>query len=389
MEKFRILLAKYKDIFKEYFVKLINFIKKWSQLETWKDFLLPENPIEHIRMVRFLIVTLLLTLVFIIVSFMISFTIVKTGKPKTRIPNVEQRNIMDAISILQSEKFKVKFDMHYDNNHEIYTVIKQQPNGGVAAREGREITLTVSLGKDLYEVPKLCGLSKIQALKILTENNIPYTIQNVPAGTNDSEQIIALNYEPGKKIDRTSSLILSIAQKSINQNQFKMENFINQPVEYVVTTLYKNYINPIIVTSNVESKDLEGVILSQNVAEGEILNRNNTVVISVGLYSLDSGEKEKMRWYAINYYIPKAENIGELQIITNEIGETNEIITPDAPTAKFYRALLEDELGRSRTIYEREGAEGTSIIRTFKAYGKAKVSIFADNEMIAERIYGE
>ncbi|MGL4388177.1 MAG: PASTA domain-containing protein [Brevinema sp.] len=371
---------------KSYTNLVIVFAKKWTKLSTWKDFLLPENPQEHIRMVRFLVVTLILMVLAVSLAFMISFTIVKIGSPRTRVPNVTQYDILEAINILQSENFRVRFETRFNNNQPIHKVIRQHPNGGVIAREGREITLTVSLGRDVYKVPKICGLTRGEALEILKTQKIPFTIQAVPSGTNTSDIVLAINMSPGQISDRSVSLIVSVADKK-QTDSFEMEDFIYQPIEYVTTTLYNNNINPIIISSNIESNSEDGLILYQNIESGEVLTKNSSVVLYVGLHAQDSGEKTKLRWHAINFYIPKAESTGKFEIITNELGQTNEIITPDAPTAKFYKALLEDELGRARTIYEKQGAEGASFVRVFKSYGNTKLTIFADNEIIAERFY--
>ncbi|MGL4563272.1 MAG: PASTA domain-containing protein [Brevinema sp.] len=390
MKQFSTLIRKLtqRSTWKTFFIRIKDLIKKWTQLSTWQELLLPENPQEHRRMVRFLIATFLLMVLAVIFAFIIAFFILKSGQPKARIPNVEQQNILDAVNILQSENFKIKFETQFDTRHEIYTVIKQQPKGGVITREGREITLTVSLGRDLYKVPKICGLTKTEALELLKSKEIPFTIQTVPAGTNTTAQVLALNITPGRMVDRNQSLIVTIAEAQ-RKNHFEMENFLYQPIEYVVATLYNYNINPIIISSNITSRDDEGLVLEQNIKEGEIIAKNSSVIISVGLNARDEGEKEKLRWYAINFYIPSAESSGELQIITNvSTGEVNEIITPTAPTAKFYKAVLSDELGRENVIYEKQGAEGSSFVRIFKAYGRAKVTIFADNEIIAERFYG-
>ncbi|MGL4394366.1 MAG: PASTA domain-containing protein [Brevinema sp.] len=365
---------------------VIAFIKKWTKLSTWQDYLLPENPQEHIRMVRFLVVTLILMVIGISFAFMVAFSIVKTGSPKTRVPNVSRHNVLDAINILQSENFRVRFETRYDNKYPMHEVIRQHPRGGVIAREGREITLTVSLGRDVYEVPKICGLPRESALEILKERKIPYTIQTVPAAANESETVMAMNMQPGEHADRNISLIVTISEKK-ESDSFEMEDFGYQPIEYVVTTLYNNHINPILVSSNVESNAEDGLVLGQNIAPGEKLGKNSSVIITVGLNAQDTGERTKLRWYAINFHIPKAQSSGQFEVIVNEQGETNEIITPDAPTARFYKALLEDEIGRAQVIYEKQGAEGTSFVRAFKAYGKAKLTVFADDEIIAERSY--
>jgi len=374
---------------KKYYYKFKSFIIKWFKLSTWQIFLIPENPKEHPRLVRFLFFTLSLVLFFVVIGFIISFSIIKLGNPTIRIPSVENKNILDAIRIIQSENLKTGFEMRFSDNHKAYTVIKQYPSSGVTAREGREIILVVSLGQDIYTVPFLCNLSKEAAIEILTKEKIPYLIHTVPTTNDiDTNKIIALNFEVGQKNERSIPLILTITE-NIKDRQYQIDDFIRQPIEYVATSLYNNHILPIIITTNVESDIDDGLVLDQNIPAGENLIKNSSVILTVGLYGQDAGEREKMKWYVIKHSIPKANIIGKFNIITNEDGISNTIITPEAPTAKYYKAVLEDELGRVHTIYDKTGAEGTTFVRVFKAYGKATVYIYADNDIIGSRKYGQ
>ena len=362
------------------------FYIKWSNLDTWKEVFIPENPAEHPRLVRFLGLTFVLVFLVIGITFLLSFFVVQAKIPRVRIPSVVNKDITEAIRLLQSENLKARFEMIFDENYDKYEIIRQKPSPGSSVREGREIYLIVSLGKDQYIVPELSDIPKDAALTLLDDKKIPYIIRVVPAGDQPLNKIIAMNHPAGSEISRDTPLILTITDE-IMENQYRMDNYTRHPLEFAANTLLNNRITPIVITTNVASLSDDGLILEQNVAVGSILIKNSSAILTVGSYAYDEGERENMRWHVFSYRIPRVE--GTKQIIsTNEIGEVVDLGEGEQRTAKFYQAIVEDELGRTRTIYERMGAEGTSFIRVFKSYGKTKVYIYADNEIIGSRDYG-
>ncbi|MGL4676243.1 MAG: PASTA domain-containing protein [Brevinema sp.] len=381
-----------KEHLKKKFSKLWNiiqeFIKKWTKLETWKDSFIPENPTEHPRLVRFLFLTFVLTIILIGIVFIISFSIARMAIPTVRVPSVTQMDITEAIAVLQSSDLQVHFEMVYDDNLDRYQVISQYPSQGSSVRKGRNISLIISLGQDRYTVPELCGLNKEEALNLLSQERIPYAIQVVPAGDTEINKVIAMSTPIGSTVPRDTILSFTVTD-AILVDQYRMDNFIRQPLEFAANTLFNNRITPILVTTNVESLSDDGLVLAQNVREGVILQKNTSAILTVGLYAYNEGDKNNLKWHFFNFSIPKVEGFNQQIIITNEDGTLEDLSIGEQQTAKFYKALLEDELGRTRTIYERMGAEGTSFNRVFKAYGKAKVYVYANEDIIGSRNYGE
>ncbi len=376
------ILQKIKDIT----TKIVTFIKKWTDVEVWKDLFIPENQEEHPRMVRFLWVVLILVCIMIAIISIITFTIIRMSIPTVRVPAVTKMDMTDAIIILQSEKLQPHFEMVYDDKHYKYQIISQYPNQGASVREGRSVNLIVSLGRDQYTVPKLCELSKEEAVTILDQARIPYSIQVVPAGTSEVNKVVAMSVPVGETVPRDTILTFTVTD-SILANQYRMNNFIRQPLEFAANTLFNSGILPIIITTNVDSLSDEGLVLDQNVDEGAILQKNTSAILTVGLYAYNEGDREKQKWHFFNFNIPKVD--GQQIIVTNDSGELEDLSIGEQRTAKFYRAVVEDELGRTTTIYERMGAEGTSFNRVFKAYGRAKVYVYADEVIIGSREYGK
>ncbi|MGL4367070.1 MAG: PASTA domain-containing protein [Brevinemataceae bacterium] len=364
----------------------IDFLKRIHTKEAWMDLLIPENPSEHEKLVRFLFFTLGLVFTAIALIFLISFSIVKLGKPIIRIPDVEHKNIMDSVKILNSENLKINLEMRYCDKFEPYTVIKQIPAPKMISRQGRTVTLVISLGKDLYIVPSLCGLTKENALKILEEQHIPFSIQTVSETDSNENTVLALDKHPNSKVSRDIPLILTINAQTDN-TQYSLDDFTRHPLEFAATILINNRITPIIITTNVSSISDDGLILEQNIPPGELILKNSSIILTAGLYTSDSAEREHLKWYIFSCRIPK-NNTASTQDSETNINEDNTQEFENLPTAKVYKAVLEDDLGRSRIIYERSGGEGSLIVRIFKAYGQASVTLYENEQPIGKKQYG-
>ena len=370
------------------FKNIKAFVIKWTKAQTWSDHFIPENPAEHPRLVRFLFLTLTLVLIAIALIFVISFTLVRVAIPTVRVPSVAKIDITEAIAILQSNNLKTRFEIAYDKTHPKYQVIKQHPAPGSSVREGREVNLIISLGEDQYTVPELCQLNKEEAIALLDSERIPYSIQVIPVGDKELNKVVAMNHPIGAIVPRDNILAITVTD-AILKNQYKMDDFIRQPLEFAANTLFNNRIYPIIVTTNIDSLADDGIVLEQSIVTGDILMQNTSVILTVGLYAYNQGDREKMNWHVFNFTIPRVQGYQQQVFITNEDGTLEDASVGEHQTAKFYTAVLEDELGRTLTIYEREGAEGSSFIRIFKAFGKAKVYVYANDEVIGSREYGQ
>ena len=379
---------KTKVILIEFSKKAKVFINKWTKAQAWSDYFIPENPAEHPRLVRFLFLTLTLVLIAIALIFVISFTLVRIAIPTVRVPSVSKIDITEAITILQSNNLKTRFEIAYDEAHPKYQIIKQYPAPGSSVREGREVSLTISLGEDQYTVPELCQLNREEAIALLDSKRIPYSIQVIPVGDQELNKVVAMSLPIDSVVPRDTVLAITITD-AILKNQYKMDDFIRQPLEFAANTLFNNRINPIIITTNIDTLADDGIVLEQSVVVGDILMKNTSVILTVGLYAYNQGDREKMNWHVFNFTIPRVQGYQQQVFITNEDGTLEDASVGEHQTAKFYTAILEDELGRTRTIYEREGAEGSSFIRIFKAFGKAKVYVYANDEVIGSKEYGQ
>ncbi len=359
-------------------------IKKALHPKTWAGFFIPENPAEHGRMLRFLFLTFFLTLVLMGVTVLISFAAARTPSATVRVPSVTSLNITDAVMILQSENLDMHFEMVFTEDAPKYYVLEQYPAPGTAVRTGRPVDLTISMGMDVYTVPDIEGMSRDEAVEILNQERVPYTMQVTRTNNLGVNQIIAMNYPQGKTVPRDKILMISVTD-SILENEYKMQNFVGQNIEFAANNLYNERIYPIIITSNVNELSNDGIILAQSTPAGDTLQKNASSTLYVGLNTYNDAEKRNLKWRTFNFYIPRGETVINQIIVTNEDGTIEDLT--EIPRAKNYRAVVEDELGIPKTVYSRWGAEGSRFNVVFKSYGKTTIRVFADDEVIGERIY--
>lgn len=72
-----------------------------------------------------------------------------------KVPNVEGKSVNDAIAILVEKNFKIGKTIEIEHEEiEANKVIKTDPNAGKLVKEGKEINLYVSTGKEKVEVPE-------------------------------------------------------------------------------------------------------------------------------------------------------------------------------------------------------------------------------------------
>ena len=85
------------------------------------------------------------------------------------VPNVVGKSVVEAQKTLEKSGFTVKLDEEYDEKVTPGYVIKQEPEGISKRKEGSEITLVVSKGLEMLEMPDLIGRKLDNAKKFLSD----------------------------------------------------------------------------------------------------------------------------------------------------------------------------------------------------------------------------
>jgi serine/threonine-protein kinase len=138
---------------------------------------------------------------------------IKLGE-ESELPDVIEMSLNEAEKTLKNNGFRVVVkDSLYDANHEVGTVIEQNPYPYAIVKKGRRVYLTVSIGEKPIIMPNLFGVSPREAELILESyglelNSKIYGYHHIYSEGTVMQQSYPQGQEikPGSKIDIVISL---------------------------------------------------------------------------------------------------------------------------------------------------------------------------------------
>ena len=230
-----------------------------------------------------LVMGIILTfLVSIVLFFLIIFP--KLTSPKIiEIPDVSNMSIADATNKLEDLGLKVASEdmTSYDDNIEEDFVIKTTPRAGKSLKEGTEVTLVVSLGKEGFAAENYVGQNYLTVKAILEGKGVTVTTkaeEHTKDETNIVENIIlAQDIEVGKKLVKDDTITLTIPSFITVYPDFVNEVYTLTQVQEFCT---KNGIT--LVTKEKESTtDKDGTVIYQSRKAGDKVVSGATLTITV------------------------------------------------------------------------------------------------------------
>ena len=89
----------------------------------------------------------------------VTFSIAVRGQPETLVPNVQGRDVLDALLDLQSKELYPDIQVQYSSTLDKGIVILQRPAPGTLVKAGKRVTLRVSRGPIIDKVENYVGMS--------------------------------------------------------------------------------------------------------------------------------------------------------------------------------------------------------------------------------------
>ncbi|MEI5906127.1 Stk1 family PASTA domain-containing Ser/Thr kinase [Bacillus spongiae] len=135
------------------------------------------------------------------------------GSKEVEVPDLSGKNLREAYSILSSQGFEFGDEIELpDEEIEKGLIIKTSPKAGQSVKEGTEIDLYISTGKETYSVGNYIGNSYEQVKKQLT--TLGFKVSEEPVFSTESEGTITKqNISPGEKVvPEETEIILSVSQ---------------------------------------------------------------------------------------------------------------------------------------------------------------------------------
>lgn len=268
------------------------------------------------------------------------------------VPSVVGKSVVEAQKTLEQVGFTVKLDEEYDEKVTPGYVIKQEPEGISKRKEGSEITLVVSKGLEMLQMPDLVGLSFDKAQKTLKEMGYDVgvvTYKFVAGKTTESvlEQAPkAKNQTPkGSKVD----LVVCRDPKDLT-----MPDVMGSGLSNAQKVLGELGIMDITVRY-VESSNTEGTVVGMEPPAGAKFAGDGKVVLQIS-----SGRHPQ----SVNKYA--------------------EFVVPSGSGAQDVQIILNDDNGQ-RTVYQGSQKAGVRIRQKVEVTGAGKVQFFCNNKLVEEK----
>ncbi len=311
------------------------------------------------------------------VAFMV-LIISSIAAPVVKVPSVAGLNVIEASIELQDKGLVVELDSKFDTNSQKYFVLEQFPSQGSAVRKGRTVTLLVSMGKDVYTAPALTGLKREEAEQLLTKLNISYEVTIIQSSDYQVDTVISQDIPPNQEEDRNVKMKI-VVNSDVGEGQFRVADYSRQALELVARTLIVNSIQPVIEETPVQNADEDGLILSQSVQSNTIVPKNSEIRLKVGIFEDNDVKKQKARYRIFSYHLESISSVS-----SNEAAVMDESLAKNQANIKI---MLSDEVNDQQEVFNKMQNYGDYIILCFKAYGKAKLTLFIDNSFVKEFPY--
>jgi serine/threonine-protein kinase len=136
---------------------------------------------------------------------------VSTGLPILPVPDVRGKSQDDATKMLTADGFKVTAQQVFSDDIDKGTVISQNPAGNSQQRKFTTITLTVSKGPDLVEIPTFDKYARVNDVRPALEG-LGFNVEVDPVFGGDPDNGIVLGIDPpsGTMAKRGSTVTLSV-----------------------------------------------------------------------------------------------------------------------------------------------------------------------------------
>jgi serine/threonine-protein kinase len=209
------------------------------------------------------------------VAIVIAIVMVAVPSRKN-VPTVVGSTISVATQRLRSEGFEVGY-VRDNSDKPRNTVVGQSPAGGSSVDEGSKVTLNISDGPQLQEVPNVVGLGRRAARRTLTEAGFKVRERRVPDDTVKPDHVVRQTPSGNSTGERGQSVAIEVssgpAQGVVPDVVGKTEDDARAVLEgagFSVT-----------VTPKEDPTAKAGTVLDQNPAKGAAAARGTPVTITV------------------------------------------------------------------------------------------------------------
>lgn len=219
----------------------------------------------------------------------ITFSIAVRGQDETLVPNLEGKDVLDALMDLQSKELYPDIQVQYSTSYDRNIVISQRPAPGTLVKAGKIVTLRVSRGPVIDKVENYVGMTlddvkiHLQTLfathtpNLIIKEPILYRFENgTPPG-----KVLAQSPSPGTPITGLTYLELVVSQDQTGETILSVGDYVGKNFQEAIADLTKSNIPFIFTVQKSGAGKSPGSVIAQNPGPGEKIGYDQVVQLTM------------------------------------------------------------------------------------------------------------
>ncbi len=237
-----------------------------------------------------LLLVVILALVFMFAICWITFFATVRGPEQVMVPNVEGKELTNALLELQVKELYPKIQLKYtDNPDDAGKILNQNPEGGSIVKAGRRINLTVSRGVILDHIENYIGQNfddvKINLQTMFTGSSRPLIVLAEPSYKSDQSDagtILAQDPPEGTIISNPVTVKL-IVSKGAEYENARVPKIVGLDFQKLISTITTSRIVYDFTTHIAEDNEKEGTVTSQSHENGQYVPNYSRISAEIAL----------------------------------------------------------------------------------------------------------
>jgi serine/threonine-protein kinase len=206
---------------------------------------------------------------------------VSAGPGKAAVPRVAGLDLTTAENRLRKAHFNPVVQRAASETVSKGDVITSDPPGGVRARQGSDVTLTVSSGPALVSVPLVVGESRSVAAAEIQSRGLVASVVERESPTQQG-QVLAQAPDAGTRVDRGSTVTIEV---SAGEPKVTVPNVIGKLRSGAASTLHAKGFAVSVHEQPVDVAAQDGRVTDQFPPPGSSQRQGSTVTIFVGRFT--------------------------------------------------------------------------------------------------------
>ena len=204
------------------------------------------------------------------------------NKTKTvQIPDLSGLTLVEAQK--KAEELNLKVEVKEEKYHlEIPEgqIISQDPvyQENFEINEGSILTVAISKGQEIVEVPKVVGYTKDEATKMLKDAGLEVEVEEENSDTVESGYIIKQSSTEGEKIPAGTTVTINV---SLGIEQVEVPDLYGKTESEAKTAITNAKLKWKSTDKTSDSSKPNGVVVNQSISSGSMVDKNTEITITV------------------------------------------------------------------------------------------------------------